>query len=111
MHNTILQVDKFSDILLLVVGVFTIIIFLTLFFITAPYGRFVNTLQHKKKYHVLLSKRTGWLIMEMPAVLAIFIMWGNKRCWLGGVFLSRNRLGYSIALFYICVYLGIPLYI
>ena len=77
--------DLIAVILLYSIFILSPIIFISLFFITAPYGRHVNVLQSKLskqaqkktigKPTVLLSKRIGWLIMESPAVITIFILW------------------------------------
>ena len=44
-----------------------IITFLTLLFISAPYGRHI-----RPGWGPLLSKRTGWILMETPA---LYVMW------------------------------------
>lgn len=45
--------------------------FFFLFYITAPYGRYVGI----KNGHKHMSKRLGWLIMEVPAVITILLLW------------------------------------
>ena len=44
-----------------------VITFLTLLFISAPYGRHIRS-----GWGPLLSKRTGWIFMETPA---LYVMW------------------------------------
>ena len=44
-----------------------VVTFLTLLFISAPYGRHIRS-----GWGPLLSKRTGWILMETPA---LYVMW------------------------------------
>ena len=60
-------------ILLITQYVLALVTFFSLFKITAGYGRHLHVLPKKKQ--VFLSYRTGWLIMEIPALLTIFIMY------------------------------------
>jgi len=45
-------------------------IFITLFFIKAPYGKFFN---NESKWGKAISPKLGWIIMEIPSVIIPFI--------------------------------------
>lgn len=49
------------------------IVFFSLFKVVALYGRYVNTPQKQKHHYV--SYRLGWLIMELPAAITIFVLY------------------------------------
>jgi len=48
----------------------SIVFFIVLFFITAPYGRHV-----RKGWGPRLKNSTGWLLMELPALLVVLILY------------------------------------
>jgi len=58
----------FYDIILKVFVFVALIIFISLFFITAPYGRHT-----KSGWGPMIDSRLGWLIMESPASLMMFL--------------------------------------
>ncbi|MCU0846373.1 MAG: DUF1295 domain-containing protein [Spirochaetes bacterium] len=58
----------FYDIILKVFVFVALIIFISLFFITAPYGRHT-----KSGWGPMINSRLGWLIMESPASLMMFL--------------------------------------
>ncbi len=107
--------DVIASVLLHSMFILSPVIFISLFFITAPYGRHVHTLplkggkaqvqksMSKKLSFPLLSKRTGWLIMEIPAVLTIFILWCISDVGIIGLVTGRVDmlvfLGFAIFIF------------
>jgi 3-oxo-5-alpha-steroid 4-dehydrogenase 1 len=66
-------------------------IFIVLYFITAPYGR-----HSRGGWGIAIDARTGWIIMELPAVLAIAACFlsGNKADIVSIVFLCIWELHY-----------------
>lgn len=50
-------------------------VFVMLFKFVAPYGRYVNSAPRGAHF---ISYRTGWLIMEVPAVLTIAVLYGAR---------------------------------
>ena len=58
--------------------------FAALFFIEAPYGRF-----SRKGFGPLLDRRIGWIVMELPAVLAMPLLFA----------LSEQRAGFPAIVF------------
>jgi 3-oxo-5-alpha-steroid 4-dehydrogenase 1 len=60
---------RFFQILLFVWFLIAIFVFIILFFISAPYGRYL-----RKGWGLTVSSRLGWILMESPASLG-FIFW------------------------------------
>jgi len=58
------------DILIWVQILLAPVVFLSLMFVTAPYGRHVN-----KHWGFQIDTRLGWILMEIPAVLTILIIY------------------------------------
>jgi protein-S-isoprenylcysteine O-methyltransferase Ste14 len=51
-----------------------VVVFISLFFITAPYGRHART-----GWGPMISNRLGWILMESPAALAFIIIYALGR--------------------------------
>jgi 3-oxo-5-alpha-steroid 4-dehydrogenase 1 len=67
--------QDFFEILLICWFALALLIFITLFFITAPYGRYTRS-----GWGPVISSRTGWILMEVPAagVFALFFFLGER---------------------------------
>jgi len=52
-----------------------IIVFVTMFFVTAPFGRHTS-----EKWGVSINNKLGWMIMELPslAIMVYFLLWGSR---------------------------------
>jgi 3-oxo-5-alpha-steroid 4-dehydrogenase 1 len=52
-----------------------IIVFVTMFFVTAPFGRHTS-----EKWGVSINNKLGWVIMELPslAIMVYFLFWGSR---------------------------------
>jgi 3-oxo-5-alpha-steroid 4-dehydrogenase 1 len=52
-----------------------IIVFVTMFFITAPFGRHTS-----EKWGMSINNKWGWMIMEFPslAIMVYFLFWGSR---------------------------------
>ncbi|MBN1223507.1 MAG: DUF1295 domain-containing protein [Candidatus Aminicenantes bacterium] len=72
------------SILLIAFLVIGAVIFVLLFFVTAPYGRYAKT-----GWGRMMDTRSGWLIMESPASLLFFILYilSDRRAEAGAVML------------------------
>ncbi len=66
---------EFFDLLLIAFGLASVIIFIVLFFISAPYGKHVRT-----NWGPIINNKYGWFIMEVPTVFIylLFFFLGNK---------------------------------
>jgi 3-oxo-5-alpha-steroid 4-dehydrogenase 1 len=71
--------QTFFNYLILAWFILGIVVFISLFFISAPYGRHIS-----QKWGICLKNRTGWIIMESTAPLIMII------CFLIGT--NRNTL-------------------
>ena len=67
--------QDFFEILLISWFGLAVVVFVALFFFTAPYGRYTRS-----GWGPVISSRTGWIIMEMPAagLFALFFFLGNR---------------------------------
>ncbi len=67
--------QMFFNILLISYFVLSAVIFITLFFIVAPYGR-----HYQRSWGTQMSDRLGWIIMEAPSpiLFAVFFVLGIK---------------------------------
>jgi len=74
----------FFDILLISWFVLALVIFITLFFVSAPYGRHT-----RRGWGPTVNNRLGWIIMEAPAPIVFFIFFA----------LSDNRITISMLVF------------
>ncbi len=63
------------ELLLKIEYVSAVIVFITLYFINAPYGRYASS-----KWGPTIPSKAGWVIMELPAVVIplLFYMFGNR---------------------------------
>ena len=52
-----------------------IVVFFSLFFVRAPYGR------HTRKTEMEMDSRTGWLLMEAPAPLLMLVLFLGAGRW------------------------------
>jgi 3-oxo-5-alpha-steroid 4-dehydrogenase 1 len=52
-----------------------LIVFVTMFFITAPFGRHTSA-----KWGAMINNKLGWVIMEFPslAIMVYFLFWGSR---------------------------------
>ena len=52
-----------------------IIVFVTMFFVTAPFGRHTS-----EKWGISINNKLGWMIMEFPslAIMVYFLFWGSR---------------------------------
>lgn len=52
-----------------------VIVFVTMFFVTAPFGRHTSD-----KWGPMINNRLGWIIMEFPslALMVYFLVWGSR---------------------------------
>lgn len=104
MSETLLHIHYTSNVLLIIIFCLSPIIFTALFFINAPYGRYVIKedphRQRKTKPRALLSKRAAWLIMEIPAVLTILLFWILSPVGLFGLLTNKTHplvfMGFSL---------------
>ncbi len=81
------------QILLIVVFSFAFLVIISLFWITAPYGRHV-----RKGWGLAISARLGWLIMEFPAffvIILLFILGDRKTNPVAIVFLILWTVHYT----------------
>lgn len=64
------------NILLILIFIISVIIFITLFFIPAPYGKFT-----RKGWGIRINPKIAWIIMEFPAVGVMIICFftGDKK--------------------------------
>jgi len=55
--------------------VVAVIVFVTMFFITAPFGRHTS-----EKWGPMINNKLGWVIMEFPslAIMVYFLFWGSR---------------------------------
>ena len=58
------------DLFLVIMAIVAVIVFIALYFVDAGYGMFFN-----KKWGPSLSNRWGWLLMEAPVFIAMFLLW------------------------------------
>ena len=60
----------FFDWFLIFMVLIAIVIFITLFFVPAGYGQYIN-----KKWGAAINNKAGWIIMEIPVVIIFLIYW------------------------------------
>ncbi len=58
------------NIFLLIMTVIAVIVFVSLFFVTAGYGKFAT-----KKWGPAINNKIGWIIMEAPVFIIMTILW------------------------------------
>ncbi len=58
------------DIFLMVMSGIALIVFVTLYFVTAGYGKFVS-----RKWGPSVDNRIGWLLMEAPVFIVMLVLW------------------------------------
>tara|TARA_B100000579_G_scaffold6147_1_gene4678 strand:+ start:3792 stop:4550 length:759 start_codon:yes stop_codon:yes gene_type:complete len=70
-----------------------VVVFFSLFYRNAPYGRFINS-----SFKLTLSSRVGWVIMESPTIIIIifFLVWFYERLGLIEIILSLIWLSHYI---------------
>ncbi len=66
------MIETLYNTLITIMPILAIIVFIALFFIKAGYGMFRN-----KKWGVTISNRTGWILMEAPSFITMFILWAT----------------------------------
>lgn len=58
-------------------GIIALVVFITLFFVTAGYGKFAT-----KKWGPSINNKAGWVIMESPVFILMLALWmASDRCW------------------------------
>ncbi|MBN1298448.1 MAG: DUF1295 domain-containing protein [Actinobacteria bacterium] len=64
------------DILLVSLFIISVLVFIVLFYINAPYGRFTS-----KNWGIRIHPKIGWCIMEFPAffIMLFYFFTGNKK--------------------------------
>jgi 3-oxo-5-alpha-steroid 4-dehydrogenase. len=58
------------NIFLIVMAILAVIVFVSLFFVDAGYGKFFQT-----KWGPFLDNRIGWFLMEVPVFIAMLVLW------------------------------------
>ena len=58
------------DIVLIVMTVMAVVVFVSLFFVDAGYGRF-----YAPKWGPAIDNRLGWMLMEAPVFVAMLLLW------------------------------------
>ena len=76
-RNFAFQIDIFFvmsvqtfNIFLIVMACVAVIVFVSLFFVDAGYGKFYN-----KKWGPAVNNKLGWVLMEAPVFIAMLVMW------------------------------------
>ena len=61
--------------LLIFIFIVSVLVFIVLFFIPAPYGKFT-----RREWGLRINPKVAWFIMELPAVIVILVCFftGNK---------------------------------
>ena len=62
--------EKQFTILLIVMAALAAVVFVSLFFVDAGYGKFYN-----KKWGPSINNRIGWVLMEAPVFFAMLLLW------------------------------------
>ena len=84
--------QDFFDVLLISWFALAGVVFVFLFFFAAPYGRYT-----RKGWGPVISSRTGWILMELPAagLFALFFILGDRTAgWLPVFFLVLWQIHY-----------------
>ena len=84
--------QDFFDVLLISWFALAGVVFVFLFFFAAPYGRYT-----RKGWGPVISSRTGWILMELPAagLFALFFFLGDRTAgWLPVFFLVLWQIHY-----------------
>lgn len=58
------------NIFLAMMSVLAVVVFISLFFVDAGYGKFYN-----RKWGPSVGNRTGWVLMEAPVFIAMLLLW------------------------------------
>ncbi|MBO6045776.1 MAG: DUF1295 domain-containing protein [Bacteroidales bacterium] len=62
--------SNFFQVFLIVMAVIAVIVFVSLFFVDAGYGKF-----YQPKWGPSVSNRLGWMLMEAPVFIAMLLLW------------------------------------
>ena len=58
------------NVILLVMGGIAAFVFVALYFVNAGYG-----MMYSKRWGLSVNNRLGWILMELPAFLLMFVLW------------------------------------
>ena len=65
------------NVILLVMGGLAAFVFVALYFVNAGYG-----MMYSKRWGLSVNNRLGWILMELPAFLLMFVLWYlSPRCF------------------------------
>lgn len=69
--------DQAYAIFLIVMAVVAVVVFISLFFVDAGYGKFYSS-----KWGPAIDNRVGWMLMEAPVFIAMLVLWWlSERRW------------------------------
>ncbi len=69
--------EGYYNIFLVVMSVIALVVFVALYFVEAGYGYLFN-----RKFGAPVSNKIGWVVMEAPVSVAMFVLWGvSDRTW------------------------------
>lgn len=74
----ILQImEKTFSVFLIGMSIVALVVFIALYFVTAGYGKFAS-----KKWGPAINNKAGWVLMECPVFIFMFLLWGmSERRW------------------------------
>ena len=58
------------NLFLIVMSVVAVVVFVSLFFVDAGYGKFYN-----KKWGPAVNNKLGWVLMESPVFITMLVLW------------------------------------
>ena len=73
---------EYFDYFLIIMTIIALIVFVSLFFVTAGYGKFAS-----KRWGPSVNNKVGWILMESPVFIAMTILWlFSARSWQPAIF-------------------------